>query len=116
MIRGFCSIYKQNSVEFSIDFSVLEILMFMISYKFSNIRFSNGLRYQYSLRVLERCSNKPKSTQRHVTVIMCSTFGSKCHIISQINVIKCLDQNIYITFISFYFICLEYPKINYFLF
>ena len=56
MTWGFWSIYKRNSAEFSIDFSMLEILMFMNLYRSIGIHFSNGFRYQYALRILERCS------------------------------------------------------------
>ena len=61
---------------------MLENFDFMILYRSSGIRFTNGFRYQYALWVLRRCFEKLRPTQGHATVAMCSTSRLGCDILS----------------------------------
>ena len=63
LLTELCRIFNRN-------FSVRII---MISYRYP---FSNGLRYEYALRVHARCFGKSRPTQRHATIATCSTSGS----------------------------------------
>ena len=58
MVGGFCSIYKRNSVEFLVEFLVLDKILISWFLQVFMYLFSNGLTYQYALRVLGRCSKK----------------------------------------------------------
>ena len=71
--RDFWSIYKQNSIEFLVDFWCL-----WFSYRSSTVCFSNRLRYRHTLRVLERYSEKSEPTKRNVAVATCLIFELGC--------------------------------------
>ena len=70
---GFLVNLQMKLLNFRQNFQCQKLFEFMILYRSSNIRFSKGLRYQYVLRVLGRCFEKPGSTQRHTIVATCST-------------------------------------------
>ena len=79
MTGSFCSIYKRNSAEFSIEFSVFKILRF---HGLQVFVFQIDLNISMSYKFLEGVSENrytPKG-KRRATFVMCSISGSRCDI------------------------------------
>ena len=79
MTGSFCSIYKRNSAEFSIEFSVFKILRF---HGLQVFVFQIDLNISMSYKFLEGVSENrytPKG-KRRATFVMCSISRSRCDI------------------------------------
>ena len=77
LIRSFCSIYRRNFVEFSVQFSMLDYFNDHVFVQVLSIHFSNELRYHYVLRILRRCFEKSRLTQGHATIVTFLTSRSR---------------------------------------
>ena len=77
LLRGFMSYFQMKFCRiFAKFFKIRIFLSIRLSYRFKYLFFKWILIPMYALRVLRRCSEKPRLTQRHATVITCSTFES----------------------------------------
>ena len=89
LTRGFRSSYKQNSIKFLVEFSLLEYFWFRM---LLNRSLGALFEYQHALRVLRWCFEKLGPTQGYLAIVTCRSLCRDVIIlsISELTIFKIL--------------------------